>query len=114
MSARTLDGTAAAAAIRSELLPQVASFAATAGRAPALSIVLVGDDPASHVYVRHKERAGAESGLDVTVHRLSAATSLSSLLSLVESLNDDPRCDGILVQSPLPSAMGAAAAQQVF
>jgi len=112
MSARRLDGAAAAAAIRAELLPGVAAFQEQAGRPPALAIVLVGDDPASHVYVRSKERAGAETGLHVVVHRRPETTSLDELLTLVRALNRDPACDGILVQSPLPGAMGRA--QQVF
>ncbi|MEO8480563.1 MAG: bifunctional 5,10-methylenetetrahydrofolate dehydrogenase/5,10-methenyltetrahydrofolate cyclohydrolase [Acidobacteriota bacterium] len=112
--ARRLDGTAVAAAIRAELLPQVASFTETAGRSPALSIVLVGDDPASQVYVRNKERDGGEAGLRVTVHRLASTSQLEDVLMLVRSLNVDPACDGILVQSPLPSAMGKRATEQVF
>jgi methylenetetrahydrofolate dehydrogenase (NADP+)/methenyltetrahydrofolate cyclohydrolase len=114
MSARRLDGAAAAAAIRADLLAPVQSFTARAGRPPSLSIVLVGDDPASDVYVRGKERTGQESGLDVTVHRRPAAESLVSLLELVMALNEDDECDGILVQSPLPAAMGRGAAQRVF
>ena len=114
MSARRLDGAAAAAAIRAELASSVAAFAAAAGRPPALSIVLVGDDPASHVYVRGKERAAEETGLAVVVHRLPATTTLGELLSLVRELNADGRVDGILVQSPLPAAMGKGAEPQVF
>jgi len=114
MPARRLDGTAAAAAIRAELLPAVARFREQAGRAPALDIVLVGDDPGSHIYVRNKERAGAEAGLAVTVHRLEASTSLDTVLALVARLNGDTRCDGILVQSPLPAAMGKSATARVF
>ena len=114
MPSRRLDGAAAAAAIRAELIPQVRTFAAAHGRAPALSIVIVGDDPASHVYVRNKDKAGAEAGLAVTVHRLDAASSLASVLALVRRLNDDDGCDGILVQSPLPAAMGKHAAREVF
>ncbi len=112
--ARRLDGTAVAAVIRAELLPQVASFTHAAGRAPALSIVLVGDDPASQVYVRGKERDGREAGLNVTVHRLAASSNLSEVVSLVHQLNADAECDGILVQSPLPAGMGKRAAEQVF
>jgi methylenetetrahydrofolate dehydrogenase (NADP+) / methenyltetrahydrofolate cyclohydrolase len=112
--ARRLDGTAVAAAIRAELLPQVAAFTSRVGRAPALSIVLVGDDPGSQVYVRNKERAGAEAGLAVTLHRRPATTTLDEVLALVEQLNRDPGCDGILVQSPLPAAMGKRATERVF
>ena len=80
MSARRLDGTAAAAAIRAELAPQVSAFTASAGRQPALAIVLVGEDPASHVYVRNKQRAGEESGLTVTVHRMPATSTVEDVL----------------------------------
>ena len=114
MPARRLDGAAVAAAIRSEIAPGIASFIQDAGRAPALAIVLVGDDPASHVYVRNKERAGGEAGLAVTVRRLPATASLGEVLGLVRSLNTDDRVDGILVQSPLPAAMGKHAAQELF
>jgi methylenetetrahydrofolate dehydrogenase (NADP+)/methenyltetrahydrofolate cyclohydrolase len=113
-SARRLDGTAAAAAIRAELLPQVQAFTASAGRAPALSIVLAGDDPASQVYVRGKEKAGGDAGLTVTIHRLPAAAALDEVLDLVARLNADPACDGILVQSPLPAGMGKRATERVF
>jgi len=114
MSARRLDGNAVAAAIRSELVNDVAQVTAALGRPPALSILLVGDDPASHVYVRNKERAGGEAGLAVTVHRLPATSSIGDVLALVRALNGDDRCDGILVQSPLPAAMGAGAGERVF
>jgi methylenetetrahydrofolate dehydrogenase (NADP+)/methenyltetrahydrofolate cyclohydrolase len=114
MSARRLDGTAVAAAIRSELRREVADITAALGRPPSLSILLVGDDPASHVYVRNKEKAGADAGLSVTVHRLPATSSIDDVLSLVTALNRDDRCDGILVQSPLPAAMGKGASERVF
>lgn len=114
MSARRLDGTAVAARIRSEVRGEIADVTAALGRPPALSILLVGDDPASHVYVRNKETAGAEAGLSVTVHRMPASSSLDDVLSLVIALNGDDRCDGILVQSPLPVAMGKAASERVF
>ena len=113
-TARRLDGAAVAAAIRAELQPRVAAFRASAGRPPALAIVLAGDDPASQIYVRNKERAGAETGLHVAVHRLTARAAREDALGLVRQLNADPQCDGILVQSPLPAAMGTGAAQDVF
>jgi methylenetetrahydrofolate dehydrogenase (NADP+)/methenyltetrahydrofolate cyclohydrolase len=112
--ARRLDGAALAATIRAELVPNVEQFRARVGRPPALDIVLVGDDPASHIYVRNKERAGRETGLAVTVHRLAAGTARDELLALISHLNGSAGCDGILVQSPLPAAMGRGAAQQVF
>lgn len=114
MTTRILDGTAIAAAIRSEAAPDVRAFTAVAGRRPALAIVLVGNDPASEVYVRNKVKAGGEAGLQVDLHRLDAGASLDALLRLVTDLNADPAVDGILVQSPLPVAMGKGAAQQVF
>lgn len=114
MSARRLDGAAVARQIREELKPAVAAFAAAAGRPPGLHIVLVGDDPASQVYVRNKERAGHEAGLDVRVHRLASTTSAPQLLELVSQLNHDDSCDAILVQSPLPHTLGKAVEQRVF
>jgi methylenetetrahydrofolate dehydrogenase (NADP+)/methenyltetrahydrofolate cyclohydrolase len=113
-TARRLDGAALAATLRAELIPRVAEFRARAGRPPALDIVLVGDDPASHLYVRNKERAGHETGLAVTIHRLPGTASRSDLLDLVQQLNRADACDGILVQSPLPAAMGKGASADVF
>jgi methylenetetrahydrofolate dehydrogenase (NADP+)/methenyltetrahydrofolate cyclohydrolase len=114
VSARRLDGVAVARTIREELKPAVAAFAAAAGRPPSLHIVLVGDDPASHVYVNNKEKAGREAGLAVTVHRTPAGTPADQLLTLVRRLNADEACDGILVQSPLPHTLGKQVEQQVF
>jgi methylenetetrahydrofolate dehydrogenase (NADP+)/methenyltetrahydrofolate cyclohydrolase len=114
MSARLLDGQAVAAAIRESVLPEVHSFAASVGRPPGLGIVLVGEDPGSEIYVRNKVRAGTESGLWVDLRRLPGTATLEELLALVCELNVSDRHDGILVQSPLPGAMGKGAAQQVF
>ena len=114
MTARLLDGRAIAAAIRESVLPDVHAFTARAGRPPGLGIVLVGEDPSSEIYVRNKVRAGTESGLWVDLQRLPADASLDALLALVSRLNASDAHDGILVQSPLPSAMGKSAAQQVF
>ena len=114
MPARRLDGVATAAAIRAELAPQVAAFQAQAGRAPSLHIVLVGDNPASHVYVRNKVKAGEEAGLAVVVHRLAASATGDEVLTLARQLNADATCDGILVQSPLPHALGRTVEQLVF
>ena len=114
MSATRLDGTATATAIRHELIPRIQAFTQRAGRAPSLHIVLVGDDPASHVYVRNKERAGREAGLSVIVHRLPATSTTTDVLAQVRELNQDEACDGILVQSPLPRALGHSAEQLVF
>jgi methylenetetrahydrofolate dehydrogenase (NADP+) / methenyltetrahydrofolate cyclohydrolase len=114
MSARVLDGQAVAAAIRESVLPDVQRFTSQAGRPPGLGIVLVGEDPASEVYVRNKVKAGTESGLWVDLQRLPAAATLGDLLELVHRLNASDRHDGILVQSPLPAAMGKGASQHVF
>jgi methylenetetrahydrofolate dehydrogenase (NADP+) / methenyltetrahydrofolate cyclohydrolase len=114
MSARLLDGTLIAAQIRQSVAPGMAAFAARAGRPPCLGIVLVGDDPASEIYVRNKVKAGTESGLRVDLRRLSASASLDELLALVDELNRSREHDGILVQAPLPSAMGRGASQRVF
>ena len=114
MSARLLDGPAVAAAIREAVLPDVRAFTASAARPPGLGIVLVGDDPSSEIYVRNKVKAGAESGLWVDLQRLPATASLDELLALVARLNASEVHDGILVQAPLPAAMGKQAAQRVF
>lgn len=114
MSARLLDGAAVAAAIRAELEPRVAAFTARAGRPPGLGIVLVGEHPASEIYVRHKLRSGEETGLRVELVRLPSSATRDDVLAAVEQLNRSDRHDGILVQSPLPEALGRAAAQQVF
>ncbi len=109
-----MNGTEVAKAIREEVRPGVAAFAATHGRSPALHIVLVGDDPASHIYVRNKERAGTEAGLIVRVHRLPADATVDQVLAQVQALNADPACDGILVQAPLPAGIGKHGTERVF
>ena len=114
MPARLLDGAALARRMREALQPQVQAFTARAGRPPGLALVLVGDDPASHVYVGSKRSHGTEVGFRVDLHQHPASLSLDDVLALVRSLNADPQIDGILVQSPLPSSMGADAARRVF
>jgi len=114
VTARILDGAALAKTIRMELQPRVASVASRLGRPPGLGIVLVGDDPASEVYVRNKLKAAAEIGLRADLERLPATATLDDTLALVERLNGSPVHDGILVQSPLPAAMGPTAEQRVF
>jgi methylenetetrahydrofolate dehydrogenase (NADP+)/methenyltetrahydrofolate cyclohydrolase len=109
-----LDGNAVAAAIREAVLPDVRAFTASAGRPPGLGIVLVGDNPSSEIYVRNKVKAGAETGLWVDLQRLPATAGLEELLALVARLNASDAHDGILVQAPLPEAMGKHAAQAVF
>jgi methylenetetrahydrofolate dehydrogenase (NADP+)/methenyltetrahydrofolate cyclohydrolase len=105
MSGRILDGKAIAAKVRSEVAVGVASFGDASGRPPGLDVVLVGDDPASQVYVRNKEKAATEVGMRGRVHRLPATASATDLLGLVDQLNHDDLVDGFLVQLPLPRAL---------
>lgn len=114
MSARILNGTVIASQIRESVAPGVEAFTASAGRAPCLGIVLVGDDPASEIYVRNKVKAGTDSGLLVDLRRLPPTAPLADLLALVARLNESDTHDGILVQAPLPASMGRGASQQVF
>lgn len=114
MTARLLDGTSVAAALRAEAAPGVAAFTKRAGRPPGLGIVLVGDDPASEIYVRNKLKSAGEVGLRADLERLPASAALSDVLAAVERLNRSDVHDGILVQSPLPSAMGEDAERRVF
>ena len=114
MPARLLDGVAVANQIREELRPENAAFRARAGRPPGLAIVLVGEDPASEIYVRSKLKSAADSGLRADLERLPATASLSQLLEVVERLNRSEEHDGILVQSPLPPAMGSDAERRIF
>jgi methylenetetrahydrofolate dehydrogenase (NADP+)/methenyltetrahydrofolate cyclohydrolase len=114
MTARLLDGNLIARQIRESVAPGVASFASRAGRPPCLGIVLVGDDPASEIYVRNKVKAGNESGLRVDLRRLPATASIEDVLGLVGELNDSEMHDGILVQAPLPAALGKPSTQRVF
>jgi methylenetetrahydrofolate dehydrogenase (NADP+)/methenyltetrahydrofolate cyclohydrolase len=107
MTARIIDGKAAAAAIRQKVAERVGEFQKMAGRPPGLATVLVGEDPASAVYVRSKNRATAEAGMASFAHNLPQTTSEDELLQLVTGLNSDERVDGILVQLPLPPAIDA-------
>ena len=102
MSAKLIDGKASAAALRSDVAKEVARFRDATGRAPGLATVLVGEDPASAVYVRSKGKATVEAGMQSFEHKLPADTSEAGLLALVDQLNSDPAVDGILVQLPLP------------
>jgi len=104
-----IDGKAVAAKVRDEVKAGAAAFAARAGRPPRLDVVLVGDDPASHVYVRNKEKAAHEVGFAGGVHRLPAATTQLDLLAKVRALSDAHDVDGILVQLPLPAHLDALA-----
>ena len=102
MSATIIDGKAFAAGLRARIATGVTAFAAAAGRAPGLAVVLVGEDPASTVYVRSKGKATREAGMVSVEHRLPADVGAEALLALVADLNADPTIDGILVQLPLP------------
>lgn len=101
MSARVLDGTAIAQAIRAEVATEVARLASS-GKRPGLAAVLVGEDPASAVYVRSKGKACEEAGMHSVSLRLPAAATEAELLETVDRLNADPQIHGILVQLPLP------------
>jgi len=114
VTAKILDGKAVAQQIRDELTDRVARVRSRIGRAPTLAIVLVGDDPASQVYVRNKLKTAEEAGMGIQHERLPATATLAATLAAVRRFNDDNSVDGILVQSPLPKAMGADAEQQVF
>lgn len=102
MTARRIDGKAAAAALRARVADGVAAFRETVGRSPGLAVVLVGEDPASSVYVRSKGKATSEAGMQSIEHRLPETASEAELLALVDSLNREAGIDGILVQLPLP------------
>ena len=107
-AARLIDGRAAAQALRSRIAGEVGRFRAATGRAPGLATVLVGEDPASAVYVRSKGKATHESGMQSFSHKLAADVSEAELLRLVANLNADPAVDGILVQLPLPAQIDSA------
>ena len=102
MSAEILDGKAIAAALRGRVKDVVAARVAGGEAAPGLATVLVGDDPASHVYVGSKRRACEEAGIRSIHHELPADVPEAELLELVAELDRDPEVDGILVQMPLP------------
>jgi methylenetetrahydrofolate dehydrogenase (NADP+) / methenyltetrahydrofolate cyclohydrolase len=98
-----IDGKAFAAGLRSRVAAAVPDFVAATSRKPGLAVVLVGDDPASQVYVGSKKKATVEAGMESFEHRLANNISQAELIALVEQLNADDAVDGILVQLPLPS-----------
>jgi methylenetetrahydrofolate dehydrogenase (NADP+)/methenyltetrahydrofolate cyclohydrolase len=105
LSAARIDGRAFAARLRERVAQAVPAFAEAAGRAPGLAVVLVGEDPASQVYVRSKGRATQEAGMASFEHRLADSVSQEELLALVDRLNADDSVDAILVQLPLPAGI---------
>ncbi len=105
MTATRIDGRAVAQTLRAELAARIATLSFR----PSLAVVLVGDNPASAVYVRNKDRAAVSAGIVAQTIRLPAATSQAGLLSVVARLNADPEVDGILVQLPLPAGLDQAA-----
>jgi methylenetetrahydrofolate dehydrogenase (NADP+)/methenyltetrahydrofolate cyclohydrolase len=102
MGAQLLDGKAIAQKVRDEVKAGVARFVAEHGRPPGLDVVLVGEDPASVVYTRNKEKASNEVGMRGRLHRLPAESTEQEVLARVSELDSDPTVDGILVQLPLP------------
>ena len=108
MVAAVIDGKAFAATLRARVGEQARAFEAEAGRKAGLAVVLVGEDPASQVYVRSKGKATFEAGMNSFEHKLAADTPEAGLLAVVAALNADPAVDGILVQLPLPPHMNEA------
>jgi len=107
VTAAILDGKALAEQLRAEIAQQVAEFTGKTGVVPCLAAVLVGENPASEVYVRNKQKACQQAGIHSRLHRLTAETSTGQLLGLIDELNRDPAVHGILVQLPLPAGVDA-------
>lgn len=108
-TAALIDGKAFAAGLRERIGAAIANLKSKHGAVPGLAVVLVGEDPASQVYVRNKGKQTLESGMASFEHKLDASTSQESLLKLIADLNADPAVDGILVQLPLPGHIDAQA-----
>ena len=112
--AAIIDGEAFAAKLRARIGRQVAALVARDGATPGLAALLVGDDPASHLYVRNKSRALAEAGMGSWQHLMPADATQDAVMAMVAELNDDPKVDGILVQLPLPEQLDAAAVLNII
>jgi methylenetetrahydrofolate dehydrogenase (NADP+)/methenyltetrahydrofolate cyclohydrolase len=110
VTARVIDGKAISATLRAEITAKVAA----AGFTPRLAVVLIGEDPASQVYVRTKDRAAREAGIEARTIRLSPDIDQAHLLGIIRALNDDPDIDGILVQLPLPAGFDPLAVIQAI
>src|SRR5947209_4623000 len=108
MPARIIDGKAVAAALREQVAREVADFTADHGTPPGLATVLIGDDPASEIYVSSKRRTSAELGIESFHHPLSASVSHPDVLELIDALNADPAVSGILCQLPVPEHLNGA------
>ncbi len=102
MTARLIDGKAIAQSLREGIRTQVAALTAEGRRAPGLAVVIVGEDPASQIYVRNKHLATVAAGMHSVMKVLPATVTQAQLIAVVEALNEDPHVDGILVQLPLP------------
>src|SRR5262245_13333048 len=109
MPAQRIDGQALAKVMRAEIAEAVARHVAAGGRRPGLAAVLVGDNPASEVYVRNKRKACEDAGMASWLHRLPAAATQQQLLDLVDQLNGDPAVSGVLIQLPLPKQIDESA-----
>src|SRR5210317_1832234 len=107
MSAKIIDGKAFAATVREKVAGHVARLKDENGVTPGLAVVLVGEDPASQVYVRSKGKQTVEVGMNSYEHKLEADTSEADLLALIDKLNNDPAVHGILVQLPLPGHLNS-------
>lgn len=103
MTATLIDGKSIAAEIRQEIKTRVSKLAQNGQRAPGIAVILVGEDPASHIYVGHKKQACSDVGFHSESQTLSVDTSQQALLDLIDKYNQDPAIDGILVQLPLPA-----------
>ena len=109
MAATIIDGKAVAARVRQQVAADVAALTASTGRAPGLATILVGDDPASEVYIRNKRKACAEAGIADFHRHLPASASQAEVAALIEENNADPRVSGILLQLPVPKGLDGAA-----
>ena len=109
MTARLIDGKSVAAQVKADVRTQIEAVVARGGRRPGLAVVMVGQNPASQVYVRGKRKACEEVGIVSIARDLPNTTTEKDLLALIDQLNADPRVDGILVQLPLPEQIRQSA-----
>ena len=114
MTARLIDGKRIASEVRTALKGRIANLTATTGRAPKVAVIIVGDDPASQIYVRLKRADCAEVGIDSLLHELPAQMSPGELYGLIQRLNHDDSVDGILLQNPLPQGVNPIEALEVI